>query len=148
MIRDARPDDLESLMTLTEKVYGTFLVRNGFLINQDSLRTTVKQYIEKKLCIVVERDDKIVGIAAWQLFPHLANYECIIFQETLWCLDSPNVMDASILLKAIERKAIELKANIIILGNLAIENEPQLRRIYSNLGYEYLETQYAKPLGG
>ena len=147
MIRDSRPEDIERITELTQKVYGAFLIKHGLPIDHANLKETVATYIDNNLCLVVERDDRIVGIAAWTFVPHPANYQCYIFQETLWCLDSPNVMDASILLKAIERKARELKADIIILGNLAIENEARLRRIYKNLGYEYLETQYAKSIG-
>lgn len=148
MIRDARSDDIKEMIALTQKVYTPFLEKHGLPINQDDIKTTATNCVKNNQCLIVERDNKVVGLAAWQLLPHAANYKCVIFQEILWCLDSPNVMDASILLKAIERKAKELKADIIILGNLSIENEPQLRRIYSKLGYSYLETQYSKQIGG
>ena len=94
--------------------------------------------------MVVERDKKVVGMTAWSLFPHPANTSCIIFQEILWGVNSPNKTDALCLLRAIEAKALELKANVVVLANLSLTNEPQMKRIYNKRGYRYLESHYAR----
>jgi hypothetical protein len=146
LIRSPEIEDVDRLSELTFEVYGDFLKKHGVSVNSDNLRTTTEAFIRTKQCIVVERGGKIVGVAGWQMSPHPVNYSCKIFQEVLWCLKSDNVMDASMLLKAIERKAVELKADIVILANLHIEHELQLRKIYMKLGYSFLESHYAKTI--
>lgn len=148
MIRGPRPTDKDRMTELVGSVYGEFMQDSGMPLVAKDLANTVDVFIKTKCCLLVERDGIVVGIAAWQLSPHPGNYSCVVFQEILWCLKSSNIMDASILLKAIERKAIELKANILILGNLSIENEEQLRRIYGKLGFKFIESHYSKTLGG
>ena len=148
MIRDPEPKDIDRLTELTTEVYGDFMAKSGMPLIKENLKRTVEAFVKMKQGVVLERDGKIVGIAAWHITPHPANFSCKVFQEILWCLKSSNIMDASILLKAFIRKAEEAKANIIVLVNLSVENEPQLRRIYKKLGFEYLESHYSKAIGG
>ena len=146
LIREPKETDISRLTELTEEVYGDFMKLHNIPMNHENLKATVTAFVKTKQCMVVERGNKIVGLMGWTLSPHPANFSCKIFQEVLWCLKSPNPMDASILLKAIEKKAMELKADIMILANLSIENEMQLRRIYDKMGFKYLESHYCKTI--
>ncbi len=148
MIRDPQIKDIPQMTALTKEIYGEFMTKHGMELNDINLKTTVEAFVKTKSCIVCERGGKVVGIAAWHLSPHPGNYSLKVFQEVLWALNSPEVMDASILLKALENKARELKADIVVMVALSAKNELRLRKIYINLGYTFLETQYAKTIGG
>ncbi len=148
MIRDPKLIDISRIAELTKEVYGEFMTKHGMELNDANLLTTAEAFVKTKSCILCERGGKIVGIAAWHLSPHPGNYSLKIFQEVMWVMKSPEIMDASILLKALDRKAIELKADVVVMVNLSADNELRLRRIYEKLGYEYLESHYAKTIGG
>ena len=146
MIRDPQIKDIPQMTALTKEIYGEFMERSGMPINSDNLKITVEAFVKTKSCLVVERNNKVVGIAAWHLSPHLANFSCRVFQEVLYCMKSNYATDALLLLGALEKKAEELKANVIIMVDLST-NET-LRRIYYKRGFEYQETYYLKKLGG
>jgi len=144
MIRLATIDDAQACYDLAKEIYGDFMLLHGIEIVEEDLRKTTDYFIKTNQVLVVERDNKVVGMTAWLLVSHPANSNCKIWQEILWCCNSPNKIDALVLLRAIEMKANELGADVIVLANLSLENEPQLRRIYSKMGYQYMESHYAK----
>ena len=144
MIRLAVKADAQACTDMAKNVYGDFMLLHGIEMVDEDLRKTVESFIKLKQVLVVERDGEVFGMTAWILVPHPANSKCKIFQEILWCCDSPNKMDALLLLRAIEAKSKELGANITVLANLSLENEPRLRRIYNKRGYQYMESNYAK----
>lgn len=148
MIRDPQIKDIPQMTALTKEIYGEFMTKHGMELNSANLKTTVEAFVKTKSCIVCEREGKIVGIAAWFLSPHPGNFSVKVFQEILWCVNSPNLMDASRLFKALENKAHELGANVIIMINLSSDNQKQLNTIYTKLGYDYLESYHIKKIGG
>lgn len=147
MIRDAELKDLKRIAELTQNVHGKFLEKYGVLISPSDLDDTITAYIKAKQCIVVDRDDDVVGVVGWNVSPHPANYKCILFQENLWALSSPNVMDAPILLRAIESKAEEAKATVLIMGTLSGQRDKRLEEVYDKLGYKHVDSHYAKLIG-
>lgn len=155
MIRLGDAGDIEKIIELVRSVYEPFLEKYGIPMNEENLRHTTAMLVKLKQTLVVEHDREedetrfnktVVGVAAWGIVPHPANNSCKIFQEILWCIKGGQPMDALALLRAIEDKARELKADIIVLANLSLENESKLRKIYNRRGYEYMETHYSKAL--
>ena len=146
MIRLATLDDKQACFDLAKLIYGDFMLVHGIEMVDEDLRKTVEFFIKSNQALVIERDDKVVGMTAWLLVPHPANMKCKIFQEILWGVNSPNKTDALLLLRAIEAKAKEVEANVVILANLSLENESQIRRIYNKKGYAFMESHYSKIL--
>ena len=144
MIRLATIKDKDACFNMAKSIYGDFMLTHGIEMIDEDLLNTVKFFIDSNQVLVVERDNQVVGMTAWLLVPHPANMNCIIWQEILWAVDSPNKADALLLLRAIEVKANELGANVIVLANLSLDNEPKLRRIYGKMGFQYMESHYAR----
>ena len=144
MIRLAIIKDADACFTMAKLIYGDFMLKHSMEMIDEDLKKYVEFFINSKQALVVERDGKVVGMTAWLLVPHPANKNCIVFQEVLWAVDSPNKTDALLLLRAIELKANEVGANVVVLANLSLDNEPKLRRIYNKMGYQYLESYYAR----
>ena len=120
------------------------MLSHGIEMIDEDLRKTVEYFITSGQNIVVEHDGLIVGMVAWAVTPHPANFKCKILQEVLWCCNSKILIDALLLLRGFERKAIEANADVVMLANLSLENEPTLRRIYGKMGYSYTESHYSK----
>ena len=144
MIRPAVIDDRDSVHWLCKEVYGDFMTANGITMVDSDLYKTVDLFITLQQALVVEHDGIICGMCAWLVSPHPANANCRIWQEVLWCLKSIHKTDALALIRAMEDKAKEANADVMILANLSLENEPKLRRIYGKRGFNYLETHYSR----
>ncbi len=146
MIRDPQIKDIPQMTALTKEIYGEFMTKHGMELNDTNLKTTVEAFVKTKSCIVCERGGKVVGIAAWHLSPHPGNYSLKVFQEVLWAVKSKIHTDSLALLKALHRKAVELKADVVVFVNLSIENEPKVRSVYKRMGFTYLESHYCQAL--
>lgn len=144
MIRLATISDTQACFDMAREIYGDFMLVHGIEIVNNDLWRTVEFFINSNQALVVERDNQIVGMTAWILVPHPANASCKIFQEVLWCCNSQSKTDALFLLRAIEAKANELGADIIVLANLNLDNESRLRRIYERMGYAFMESHFAR----
>lgn len=144
MIRVATERDIEVCFNMAKKMYSKFMERYGIKTVDKDLRQTVSNFIKYKQNLVIERDGKVVGMTAWIVTGHPANQGIKIFQEVLWCCDSPNPFDALALLRAIEKKAEELRVDIIVLANLSEQNDRQLKKIYTNMGYDFMESHFSK----
>jgi hypothetical protein len=144
MIRPATSSDTERCLILAKQFYGDFLFENGIEMVDDDLRRTVEYFIASGQNLVVEHDGLISGMVAWIISPHPANAQCKILQEVLWCCNSKILIDALLLLRGFERKAAESNADVVMLANLSLNNEPTLRRIYGRMGYVYTESHYSK----
>jgi len=143
LIRLAISEDAISCFNLAKEMYSEFLNRHGIEVNDDDLMQTVENFIVQDQVLVIDRDG-VVGMCAWIVTGHPANQSMRIFQEVLWCSNSEHKTDAFALLRVMQDKAREVKADIVVLANLSLENEPKLRRIYGRMGFQYLETHYAR----
>lgn len=144
MIRPARLEDTEQCLQLAKEFYGSFMNACGVEMVDTDLRKTVVHFIFSGQNLVVEQDEKLVGMVAWIVVLHPANSKCKIFQEMLWCCKSKFKTDALLLLRGFERKARECGADVLVLANLSLNNEPSIRRIYGKMGYSYTESHYSK----
>jgi hypothetical protein len=144
LIRAVEDKDIGVCFDMTKQMYGDFMAKHGLAMNDKDLMNVVNMFVTKKQVLVLERAGKVVAMTAWTLSPHMANAKIIVYQEVLWCCNSPVKTDAFVMLRAIEKKAAELCADIVVLSNLSEMNEERLRRIYKLKGFEYLETHYAK----
>lgn len=144
MIRPATPSDRFICVSMAKEVYGPFMAEYGISFVEEDLLRTADLLIGLNQVLVVEHNDLVCGMAAWVVSPHPANSKIKVWQEILWCLKSKFNTDALLLIRAMEDKAQSVGANIIVLANLSLENEPTLRRIYGKRGYNYLETHYSR----
>lgn len=144
MIRPAVMQDAQACFELAKDIYGAFLESHGIPVVDEDLRKTVDYFLQAGQVLVIERDAEVVGMYAYILVGHPANQSCKILQEVLWCSRSSYPTDALAMLRAIEQKARDTGANIVVLANLDMANEQKLKRIYGRMGYTYLETHYAR----
>ena len=148
MIRLGKIKDLEDIVALTAEFFSPFLRNHGVEVIDDDVRNVALQAIVNNRILVVERDDKVVGIASWMVIPHPANSKMKIFYETIWCVKSNHKTDALSLLRTLEGEAELVGADLMLMANLAEENEAQLKRIFIKRGFSFLETHYGKQLQG
>jgi len=144
VIRIATLNDTERCLVLAKEFYGDFMLSHGIEMVDEDLRKTVEYFISTGQNLIVEHEGIVVGMVAWMITPHPANFKCKILQEVLWCCNSKILIDALLLLRGFERKAVEANADVIMLANLSLQNEPTLRRIYGKMGYQYTESHYSK----
>ena len=148
MIRYATMNDLDACVSLCVEFFSKFLGNNGVPIVEDDVKLVAIQAITSNQLLVVEHDKKVEGITAWACIPHPANHSYKIFYETIWCVKSKYKTDTLLLFRALEREAIKVGANLILMANLANDTEAQLRRIFLKRGFNFLETHYGKIIGG
>ena len=144
MIRLAKTNDLKDLVTLAKQVYGEFLSKHHINFVEEDMNKLGIDLINADHVLILERDNKVVGMTAWSITGHPTNKDCKIFQEILWCCNSEHKTDALLLLRALEQKAKESNANVIIMGHFTKERMSAFDRIYKRMGYEFLEIQYSK----
>ena len=144
MIRKAVMNDQNACYLLAQEVYGQFMLEHGIQMIEADLRKTVEFFIKNEQVLVVEHDGIVCGMAAWMVSPHPANLSCKIWQEVLWCLKSKYKTDALLLIRAMEAMANSVGANVMVLANLSLENEPILRRIYGKRGFNFMESHYSR----
>lgn len=147
MIRPATLNDAKQCYDLAYEMYAEFMLKYGIEVIREDLQKTVELFITSGQNLVIERDNGVVGMTAWILTSHPANSRLQVFQEVLWCVNSPFKTDALILLRAIEKKAKELKADIVCLANLSEMNEGRLRDLYGRMGYDFMESHYVRKIG-
>ena len=143
MIRQAEEKDINRCFDLAKEMYSYFLQTHGIEIIDTDLMQTVKYFINSKQVLVIERDG-VVGMCAWIIVSHPANSKIKIFQEVLWTVNSKCGTDALAILRAMEKKADELGADIVVLANLSLDNEQQLKRISGRRGYAFMESHYVR----
>ena len=148
MIRFGKIKDLEDIVSLATEFFAPFLHDHGVDVIKDDVRNVAIQAIVNNRILVVERDNKVVGIASWMVIPHPANSRIKIFYETIWCVKSEHKTDALSLLRTLEGEAELVGADLMLMANLAEENEEQLKRIFVKRGFAFLETHYGKQLKG
>ena len=148
MIRYAELKDLNDCTRLAVEFFSPFLEKHGVNVVVNDVYSVAVKTISSHQALVVEREGKVCGVTAWAIVPHPANSKIRIFYETIWCVRSEEPTDTLALLRALEDEAVKAKADMIVVANLSEENEEQLKRIYTGQGFSFLETHYAKQLGG
>ena len=132
------------MIRLTEKMYAPVMAQHRIPFIHEDLAKLADILITAGNALVVERNDKIVGVAAWLIVSHPCNLKCRIFQELLWCVESEVPTDALSLFRALEVRAKEERVDVIVLGSIGPENELPMRHIYERAGYTFLENHFSK----
>ena len=148
MIRYATMNDLDACVSLCVEFFSGFLGSHGIPVIEHDVKLVAIQAITNKQLIVVEHDKEVQGIASWVCVPHPANQSYKIFYETIWCVKSKFKVDTLLLFRALEREAVRVGADLILMANLANDTEDQVRRIFLKRGFNFLETHYGKTIGG
>ena len=147
MIRKATMDDINDCVALMQEYFTQFLELHGVPVVYNDVWTTAKDTINARQLLVVDHDGKVKGIAGWAMVAHPANSQVKIFYETIWCVKSEFKMDALLLLRALEREAEKVKADLIVMANLSTKSELRLNRIFKKRGFNFIETHYGKTIG-
>jgi len=147
MIRQAELKDLDVCIDLAIEFFKPFLDKHHIPLNKEDLRKTAEQSIIAQKALVIEHNKEVQGVASWFVTNHPANFGIKIFYETIWCIKSNFKTDVLLLLRALEAKAKEVNADLILIANLSNERENQLRRIFCKRGFSFLETHYSKKIG-
>lgn len=148
MIRRATDNDLDACVKLCIEFFSTFLGNHGVPVIEADVRMVAIQAIASNQLIVVEHDGEVQGLAAWACIPHPANQAYKIFYETIWCVKSKFKTDTLLLFRALEREAIKVGADLILMANLANDTEDQVRRIFLKRGFSFIESHYGRTIKG
>lgn len=146
MIRPPKPQDLTACVDLAIEYFEPFLKQHGVPVIREDVERIAKRSIKLGQMLIIENDNEVQGIAAWEIISHPANSSVKIFYETIWCVKSKIKTDALVMLRGMESKARQLKADIMVMANLATESEEGLRKIFTKMGFTFMETHYAKEL--
>jgi hypothetical protein len=146
MIRRATIQDIDSIVLLAVEFFEPFLAKFGVPVIPSDIRNVALQALSAGQVLVVEHDGQVQGVTAWAIIPHPANNKLKIFYETIWCVKSKYKTDTLLLLRALEREATAVKADLILMANLSDIHEEQLKRIFGKRGFSFVESHYSKQL--
>jgi hypothetical protein len=97
--------------------------------------------------LVAEDDGKLVGMAAYVIFPLYFNMSVKIGQEVFWyCLPEHRNGFGSDLLDELEIDAMKNGATVFMSASLAGKRDAALNRVYQRRGYTPSENMYLRKL--
>lgn len=145
MIRLAIHGDIKNALPLVESFFKESLQEFGFPLELDALIKNMKEHCDKKSCLVIEEEGKIVGLIAGKFvqFP-ISNYK--VYQEIMWYVLPEYRRHGLRLFRETEKYCKSIGINAIIMGNMANLNKAKMSKFYRFQGYKPMEVQWIKQL--
>lgn len=148
MIRPATLADVASCVDVGER----FHAQSGFAdfapFDEETFAKTLTLLVTGHLpggMFVVERDQQIVGIAAFVLFPSYFNGAALAAQELFWFVEPEHRDGAGAdLLMKMELAAQAAGASIFIMAALSTIKSEAMARVFRRRGYRALESTYIR----
>ena len=147
MIRDATEGDVSALVQMGKAFHGMSGYAEVIEFAPASFEATVLNMIadNNSVILVMERNAKIVGMAAGQVYPIYFNHAHKTSQELFWWVSPDARGSEALALKA----ALEYAVNSMGAASLAMMNMPGLRdkalaRLYRLHGYKSMEQSFIK----
>lgn len=149
MIRPAVPEDIKPIMAMGEAFFAEAgHAARGCVFDPQSFAYTVGMLMDAGLILVMEHEDKVVGMAAMDAAKAYWNHNVLVGREAFWyvCPAHRKGRDSRSLLSALEDTA--KAAGIHIFDVVAEDGErgPALARLYRAAGYNPAETTFRKGL--
>lgn len=150
IIRHACLTDIDFIIDLICEFHEESLQHYGFLMNRETLKQTVKGFIDKpdRVGLVVEYGDVIVGVMGGVIAPSIFDNQQIICQEAIWYIDK-NHRGGSTglkLLRRFEEESALKGAHMVAMIHMNNLNPEILSKFYHRNGYVSVETHYMKEL--
>jgi len=145
-IRDATLDDIEELLLMAEEFTTETDISEMF--NKEHMRLLYTTYIPHVdgVCIVLTKEDKVVGVIGGVVAQHTFNPEVVILSELLWFVSKTyrKSMQSIKLFKRFEQEGIRLGATQVYVCLRSNLKDQSVQRVYERLGYTEKERTYVK----
>lgn len=139
MIRDIAAKDVPEVMEMGRAFFEESPFTSFASWDEGSFQLTVLSMLSGSApggLLVAEDDGKLVGMAAYVIFPLYFNMRVQIAQEVFWyCLPEHRNGVGSDLMDALEAEAKRKGASVFIGANMSGERDAAFARLYRRRGY-------------
>jgi len=134
---------------LAKAFIGEALVEYDWGMNEDHLHQTYHLWDKKNWGFLLEHEGEIVGVLAGIVVPHFFDYDNQFFNEFMWYVkpDYRKSGGGIKLFRALEDRCREHNINRIVMGHTKYMAS-DFEKLYTKLGFTYLQTNYEKVLDG
>lgn len=117
----------------------------GWGFNEEDLHKTYHIWDKKNFGWLLEHEGKIVGVLAGVCVPHFFNHKFLLFNEFMWYVlpEFRGTGGGLMLYRACLERCKRLGISRIVFGHTKHMSK-EFEKIYTKLGFTYLETQYEK----
>jgi GNAT superfamily N-acetyltransferase len=149
-IRHATPDDMAQLVDMGQAFFeeSPFAAISSW--DEGSFQLTVLSLLSGSTSgglLVAEDDGKLVGMAAYVIFPLYFNLQTKMAQEVFWwCRPSHRKGLGSSLLDELEQDAMRSGVSVFLTANLAGARDEAFNRLYQRRGYAPSENVFMRKL--
>ncbi len=146
MIRNGEYKDIDDIYNLIKEFFDESINEYKILLDYETVVFSIKNHIDNMICIVYEKDNKIIGVIGGVISQSIFDKRQIFGQESMWFV-SKNYRNDRVgieLIKAFEKECISLGANVIIMISMNNLNSNILDKIYNRMNYKLLERHYIK----
>lgn len=141
LIRLATLADIPRLVEMGQEFRRQTSYSNHLADNPAKMAETAGQLIEKQGVLVLERDDQVVGMLGFLVFPHFLSGENVAV-EIFWWVDPQHRGRGLALIREAERRAKSSGAKQIQM----IAPNDQVAAIYRRMRYQFVEATYQRTL--
>lgn len=145
-IRNATLADMPVIVSMSERFYRTLPFVDWFDFSPATVETLTANLVSDHVMLVAEVEGRVVGMVGLVVIPFIFNTEHRSAHEIVWWVDPEHQGNGTgkALLAAIEPACKEFGAEAIYMVHMA-NSPPQASALYERLGYEHIESSYAKP---
>ena len=144
IIRQAIIEDSNAIKDLIKEFYDESLCEYGFSLDEDTINETIQNFVNNHIVLLVEKDNKIIGIIAGIVAVSIFDKKQRLAQEAIWYI-TKDERKGNIAIKLIEEFEKESKkrgANFILMGSMGNLNADILNRLYEIKKYKLMERHY------
>ena len=145
-IRKAEYKDTDSILLLIMEFYEESLKEYGLSFDEDTLRETIKSFIDNHILLVAEEYGKIAGLIGGLIANSNFDKRQKVAQEFMWYVTKEK-RQGTIgirLLKTFEKKCKELGADFISMISMANLEFDKLDNYYRIKNFKLTEIHYLK----
>jgi len=143
MIRLALHSDIDNTIPLVKSFYDESLKDYGFDFDETALRAVMTSHCDNKSALVMEKENKIVGVIAGQ-FVQFPTSSFKVFQEVIWYVLPEYRRHGLSLFTETEKYCQSIGVQAVIMGNMANLNNDKMNKFYVSQGYKIMEVQWIK----
>ncbi len=140
------PHHVHDVTLLIESFLAEGIEDWGFGYNESDSQASFFTWLDTQCLLLLEADDKIVGIFAGLYSAHPFNYETIVLGEMMFYVLPDYRRGSVLLLKEVEEIARSQGVTKLVLGHTANTKADKLARFFKMKGYKELERHYVKDL--
>ena len=146
VIRPATLDDVEGVKELVIKFYDESLSEYKISLDMDTIKETISNFIKNHIVIVLEKQDKLVGVIGGLVTPSIFDKNQFVAQEFVWYIDKQyrHGFAGIKLLKLFEKECKNRGANLINMIHMNNLYTESLHDFYTKNGYYKMEIHYMK----